>query len=166
MSGLALLRYWREGLIGLVLLFAAIQWGNARHWNKMFVNEQKGHAQTRADYTAFARGVREKSEQIVSKATERNKRIAAEYRAIEKENDSEIRRRIDAAVARVRAQGGASAGSSGNPATSASQAPGGAAGAGETAIVPARDLEICAEAVIKAEGWQEWFRRVSSVARE
>ena len=43
---------------------------------------------------------------------------------------------------------------------------GAVAGAGEAAELAARsaDLAACGEAVIKAEGWQDWWRRVSAPA--
>lgn len=165
MPALTFLRFWREGLIGVVLIFAAIQWGNARHWEKRYHSEHEARLQVVADFTAFANGVREKSEGILAKAKARNARIAAEYRAIEKEEEIEVRNRIAAAVARVRAQGGTGSGSSGNPGAPVAVAPSGPDGAGQKTLVDVRDVEICTEATVKAESWQEWWKRVSAVQR-
>lgn len=165
---LALLKYWREGLIGLVLIFAALQWVNGRHWQKRYASEHEARLQLAADFKAFANGVTAKSQAIVAKANVRNARIAAEFQTIEKENDSEIRRRIAAAVATVRlraSQGGADPRGSRDAMPGTPDAAGSPDRAGAHALVPASDLEICAEAVIKAEGWQAWWARVTAVER-
>jgi hypothetical protein len=165
---LLLRKFWFAVPIILLGIALAASMANARHWKKRHGVEQAAHAQTRADFTAFANGVREKSEAIIARANERNRRVKAEYRVIEKENDSEIRRRIDAAVAAVRvrtSQAGANPGGGGNQLPRSADAAGRPAGTGGAAVVSAADLEICATAVVKAEGWQAWYSQVRAVER-
>lgn len=38
-------------------------------------------------------------------------------------------------------------------------------GTGQNAIVSIPDLEICTENTVKAQGWQDWYRSVSAIAR-
>jgi hypothetical protein len=93
--------------------------------------------------------------------------VERDQEKIRSESDAEIRRRIDAAVASVRARTApADSGSGGKSGMSeAADSAGSASGAGQAAVVSADDLAICAENTVKAEGWQAWWKDVSAVAR-
>ena len=47
----------------------------------------------------------------------------------------------------------------------AADAPGAPDAAGGQALVPVSDLAVCADATVKAQGWQDWYRAVAEVAR-
>lgn len=118
--------------------------------------------------TLFAERVRSKSEEIARKASENARRIETAYATINQENDGEIRARIAAAVNAVRLRtgtSGANPGSGRNAVPSPSGAASGTTGAGSQALVPSDDLIICTEAVVKAEGWQAWWKSVEAVER-
>jgi hypothetical protein len=53
-----------------------------------------------------------------------------------------------------------SAGTGPIPQTAGTPSP--ANGAGESAVVPVADLQICAENTVKSQGWQDWYRAVSA----
>lgn len=79
--------------------------------------------------------------------------------AIENERDA-ARAAVDAYVARVRDKANQSGG--GKPGLSpAALASVVVAGGGEATVVPVPDLHICADAVVKAEGWRDWWLSVS-----
>jgi hypothetical protein len=164
---LALLtRYWRE--LGMALLAAAIaglwilhshdagllrECKAARAEDQMNVRATTAKAQ--ADDTMHALTV-ERRNATATQETERD--LQAQIASA----------RAAAAVyaARLRNQVQATDGGVGLPSVPAAPDPARpVAGAGEASVMDA-DTEACAVAVVKAEGWQGWFARVSSPIKE
>lgn len=97
-------------------------------------------------------------------------RVERDQTQVQTETNDAIRNRIAAARAhagRVRGEScQADPGGRGGPAVpGAANAASGAAGESHAAELPASDRMICAEAVVKAEGWIEWWRAVQAVPR-
>lgn len=134
----------------------------------------------RAQYKKDLAACEQKHQQFVADVkarTDEARRLDAAHKAevernqnrISQEKDSEIRRRIDAAVAAVRVRVVSTPvrlGGSGSPAVpSPSGSAASPAGASQEAVVSTADLSICAENTIKAEGWQDWWKSAEAVPR-
>lgn len=173
MSGLFLLS-WPQKIIGaftLSALLIAITWGainkhNAIHWQKVAKNKELALKESENARLLFAERVKAKSEGIRRRAIENARRVEAAQTQISQESDNEIRSRIAAVSASVRAQasGGTHPGRGGNSLPGSPDATGNPAGAGQASVVVA-DRLICTEAIVKAEGWAGWWERISEIPR-
>jgi hypothetical protein len=127
-------------------------------------------AQVRSDYALFAANVTAKSNAILAKAEENARRVETAQAQIQQETDHEIRTRIASAVAAARLRtnpaSSANPGGGAGQGASAPDTPGDPAGDGQTALVRASDLTACAEAYVKATGWQAWWQSVSAIERQ
>lgn len=97
-------------------------------------------------------------------------RVETAQSTITETHDADLEKQLAAARAdaaayaqRLRQQSQAGAGGGGSPSVSSAPEPAGSAdGAGQTAEL---DATACAEAVTKAQGWQDWWKDVASVPR-
>lgn len=149
------LRFAPYAGIVLFALLAAVQYGNARHWEKRYISSQKVVAQYEVAQVA---------------AIEINKAKVAEierqYAAISEKAESDYERRIaDNRLALsewMRKQA-----NKGNPSSAeASQAapvPGEVVPGTETAIIPVSDLEIVADAYAQLDALRAWAMDVGKV---
>ncbi|MCC3607435.1 MAG: hypothetical protein JGK24_30465 [Microcoleus sp. PH2017_29_MFU_D_A] len=141
--------------IGFLAMLAAIQYGNARHWEKRYVASEKVVARYEVAQVA---------------AVEINKakvaQIERQYAAISEKAESDYERRIaDNRVAlsewmRKQANKG-DTGSTG--ASEAAPVSGEVVSGTETAIVPVADLEIVADAYAQLDALRAWALDVGKV---
>ncbi len=149
------LRFAPYAGIALFALLAAIQYGNARHWEKRYIASEKTVAQYEAAQVA---------------ATEINKakvaQIEREYAAIAEESE----RNYDAllsdnrmAVSKWMRQQANKGNTSSTGASEAAPVPGEVVSGTETAIVPVSDLEIVADAYAQLDALRAWALEVGKV---
>lgn len=122
--------------------------------NATIDNVRAATAKAQADDLAHKQAIEARDARIAQEKTDALEKQLADARAAVADYI-----RLHAAPPADPGRGGA-AGVSG-----ATPAPGAADGAGGEAIVPAGDLRICAGAVVKAEGWRDWWRAVSEGPR-
>lgn len=116
----------------------------------------------------FAERVRLTSETIVAKAEKSARRVETAQTQAQQESDNEIRQRIAAAVRAVQLRAGqtrADTRSGGNDLPQAATAAGSPSGTSQAAELATDDLTICTENTIKLDGWQSWWRQVSTIDR-
>jgi RES domain-containing protein len=141
--------------IALFALLAAIQYGNAVHWQKRYIASEKNVAQYEAAQVA---------------ATEINKarvaQIEREYAAIAEESE----RNYDAllsdnrmAVSKWMRQQANKGHTGSTGASEAAPVSGEAVSRAETAIVPISDLEIVADAYAQLDALRAWALEVGKV---
>ena len=124
------------------------------------VVEQAAHARTVADVKAATAKAHAEDLAHARAVEARNAAIAQETQDDLTTRLAAARADADRFAARLRAQAGAGGGGEHDAGMSvAAAATGGADGAGEEAVVDAR---VCAENTVKAEGWREWWLRVSA----
>lgn len=149
------LRFAPYAGIALFAILAAVQYGNARHWQKQYAASEKIVAQYEAAQVA---------------ATEINKakvaQIEREYAAISEESE----RNYDAllsdnrmAVSKWMRQQANKSNPSSTGASEAAPVPGEVVSGAETAIVPVSDLEIVADAYAQLDALRAWALEVGKV---
>lgn len=149
------LRFAPYAGIALFAILAAVQYGNARHWQKQYAVSEKTVAQYEAAQVA---------------ATEINKakvaQIEREYAAIAEESE----RNYDAllsdnrmAVSKWMRQQANKSNPSSTGASEAAPVPGEVVSGTETAIVPVADLEIVADAYAQLDALRAWALEVGKV---
>ncbi|HSG62925.1 MAG TPA: hypothetical protein VLA24_15990 [Pseudomonadales bacterium] len=149
------LRFAPYAGIALFAILAAVQYGNARHWQKQYIASQK----TVASY---------ESAQVA--AVEINKakvaQIESEYAAISEKAESDYEKRIAdnrrAVADFMRSQASKGNTSSTGP-SETTPVPGQVVSGAETAVVPISDLEIVADAYAQLEGLRQWALEVGKV---
>lgn len=150
-------------LVGMLALaiFAAIQWGEARHYRKAFDNEREAHAATVRNYRAASAEATRQAEANVA-------RVKSEQAKITEEITNDYQARIAAVRARAARlrndpdQGGSGATSLPAPGT----APGGPDGAAPDHGLSAEERLIATEQAIQLEELQRWVREQSNVDNE
>ena len=141
--------------IALFAILAAVQYGNARHWEKRYIASEKTVAQYEAAQVA---------------ATEINKakvaQIEREYAAIAEKSE----RNYDAllsdnrmAVSKWMRQQASKRDTSSAGTGEAAPMPGEIVSGAETAIVPVSDLEIVADAYAQLDALRQWALEVGKV---
>lgn len=149
------LRFAPYAAIGFFAILAAVQYGNARHWQKQYVASEK----TVARYEGAQLAAIEINKAKVAQ-------IEREYAAIAEKSEIEYEKRIAdnrATLDRwMRSQA-----NKGNPSsTGASEAApvsGETVSGAETAIVPISDLEIVADAYAQLDALRAWALEVGKV---
>ena len=141
--------------IALFALLAAVQYSNARHWEKRYIASEKTVAQYEAAQVA---------------ATEINKakvaQIEREYAAIAQESEIDYEKRIAdnrAALDRWMRNQAAKRNTQSTGASEAAPVPGETVSGTETAIVPVSDLEIVADAYAQFDALRAWALEVGKV---
>lgn len=149
-------------VLGLMLLFAKM---DARHWHK------------RADQCSAARVADHRAwQEAYDKAVAADKAHIAAVKARDDQINQEKTHALEsqlvdaraavARYARLHPAPQANPGSAGAAAVPAASDPASFAdGTGQEAIVPVSDLAICSDAVVKAEGWRDWWAAVSTAPR-
>ena len=141
--------------IALFALLAAIQYGNAVHWEKRYIASEK----TVARYEGAQLAAIEINEAKIAQ-------IESEYAAISEKAESDYEKRIaDNRMAlsewmRKQANKG---NTSSTGASEAAPVPGEAVPDTETAIVPVSDLEIVADAYAQLDALRAWALEVGKV---
>ncbi len=149
------LRFVPYAGIALFALLAAIQYGNAVHWEKRYIASEK----TVARYEGAQLAAIEINEAKVAQ-------IESEYAAIAEKAESDYEKRIaDYRMAlsewmRKQANKG---NTSSTGASEAAPVPGEAVSGTETAIVPVSDLEIVADAYAQLDALRAWALEVGKV---
>ena len=141
--------------IALFALLAAVQYGNARHWQKQYAASQKVVAQYEAAQVAAIE---------INKA--RVAQIESEYAAISEKAESDYEKRIAdnrASLDRWMRNQANKGNTSSTGASEAAPVPGEAVSGTETAIVPISDLEIVADAYAQLEALRLWALEVGKV---
>jgi len=153
------LKFAPYAAIGLFALLAAIQWQNARHWEKRYIGSEKAHSATKAAYTGAQVAAKELNKAKVAQ-------IERQYAAISEKAESDYEKRIadnraalDRWMRNQAAKG--SAGSTG--ASEAAPVSGEVVSGAETAIVPISDLEIVADAYAQLDALRAWALEVGKV---
>lgn len=141
--------------IALFAILAAVQWQNAKHWQKRYVASEKTVAQYEAAQVAAVE---------INKA--RVAQIEREYAAIAEESE----RNYDAllsdnrmAVSKWMHQQANKGNTSSTGASEAAPVPGEVVSGTETAIVPVSDLEIVADAYAQLDALRAWALEVGKV---
>lgn len=165
----AALRHWKAILAGIVLLGLSVALvvakTDARHWRKMHEREATAHKLTVANYRAAAEKARADDLAHAAAVKARDDRIAQETQRDLQDQLASAYRAADDYARRLRAATGAGQGStSGADLPHVAGAALDPAGTGPEAVV-AQDARICAAAVVKAQGWQDWWLNVSQEAR-
>lgn len=149
-------------VLGLMLLFAKM---DARHWHKQADQcsaaraadqraYKEAYAKAVADDAAHAAAVKARDDQITQEKTH-----ALETQLVDAHT-------AVARYARLHAAPSTNPGGGGSSAVPATSDPASAVdGAGQAAIVSVADLAICSDAVVKAEGWRDWWATVSAAPR-
>lgn len=165
MFGLAGLKlYGALGAAIAVALFLAWVW----RIDSLRATYKRDYATCQQNFAQFQADVKAKTELARKEDALHKAQVERDQNKVSQESDHEIRSRIAAAVAAVRVQLSSPAhpGDGGSPAVSSpALAAGSPAGAGQAAIVPAVDLEVCVTNTVKAEGWQSWWKGVAAVPR-
>ena len=149
------LRFAPYAGIALFAILAAVQYGNARHWQKQYAASEKTVARYEGAQLA---------------AVEINKakiaQIEREYAAIAEESE----RNYDAllsdnrmAVSKWMRQQANKGNTSSTGASEAAPVPGEVVSGTETAIVPVSDLEIVADAYAQLDALRQWALEVGKV---
>lgn len=120
------------------------------------------------NHARFVADVKDKTELARMSDAAHKAEVERDQEKARAENDTEIRRRIDAAVAnvRLRQQSQTSNGRSG-----AANLPGaahptsGSDRASEASVMDEGDQIICSENTVKAQGWKDWNDAVQSIPR-
>lgn len=155
------------GAIGVAIalaLFFAWVW----RIDSLRATYKRDYAECQSHYAQFVADVKAKTELARKEDALHKAQVERDQNKVSQESDHEIRNRINAAVAAVRVQLSSPAhpGSGGSPAVPGLALPAGnPAGAGQAALVPAVDLEVCVANTVKAEGWQSWWKGVAAVPR-
>ena len=146
-----------------ILSIALWMWGNG-YQDKLDVAERglkseiEAHKQTEVNY-------RTASAEALAAAKTNKVRVETKYLEIENAQDKDIRIRLTAALNSLRSRA-ASSNSSGSNATGLSIPADGSvnlAGASEAAELD--DALICTANTIKTQGWQDWYAKVSNIAK-
>lgn len=153
------LRFAPYAAIALFAIFAAVQYGNARHWQKRYVASEKTVARYEAAQLAAAQINKAKVAQI-----ERDYAAIAEKSEIEYENRIADNRAVLDRWMRAQAAKG-SAGGTG--ASEAAPVPDQVVSGTETAYlfatVPISDLQIVADAYAQLDALRQWANGVGKV---
>ena len=153
------LRFAPYAGIALFALAAAVQYGNARHWEKRYISEAKAHSATVAAYTTAQRVAGElnkaKVERIEREYEIAGQKAEAEYEKLIASN----RANLDKWLRSKGAGGKAGSGATGQAAPMPSESVQGT----ETAIVPVADLEIVADAYAQLDALRAWALEVGKV---
>ena len=141
--------------IALFAILAAVQWQNAKHWQKHYVASEKTVARYEGAQLAAAQ---------INKA--KIAQIERDYAAIAEKSEIEYEKRIAdnrAALDRwVRSKARGSDTSS-TGASEAAPVPGEVVSGAETAIIPVSDLEIVADAYAQLDALRAWAMDVGKV---
>lgn len=149
------LRFAPYAGIALFAILAAVQYGNARHWQKQYAASEKIVAQHEAAQVS---------------ATEINKakvaQIERDYAAIAEESERNYNALLSdnrVAVSKWMRQQADKGNTSSTGASEAAPVPGEAVSGAETAIVPVSDLEIVADAYAQLDALRAWALGVGKV---
>lgn len=149
------LRFAPYAAIGFFAILAAVQYGNARHWQKQYAASEK----TVARYEGAQLAAVEINKAKVAQ-------IERDYAAIAEKSEIEYEKRIAdnrAALDRwMRSQAGKRDTSS-TGASKAAPVPGETVSGTETAIIPISDLEIVADAYAQLDALRAWALEVGKV---
>ena len=156
---------WLRIVIAGLAVLSAILWFRGNDYRNErdsartgLKSEIQAHKQTEANY-------RTASAEALAAAKANKVRVETKYLEIENAQDKDIRIRLAAALNGLRSRA-ASSNSSGSNATGLSIPADGSvnlAGASEAAELD--DALICTANTIKAQGWQDWYAKVSNIAK-
>jgi hypothetical protein len=141
--------------IALFALLAAVQYGNARHWEKRYIASEKTVARYESAQVAAVEINKAKVAQIES-----------EYAAISEKAESDYEKRIAdnrASLDRWMRNQASKRNTSSAGASQAAPVPGEVVSGAETAIVPVADLEIVADAYAQLDALRAWALEVGKV---
>ena len=154
-------RFWWA--IPVALLFAALM--VTRH---TLASRTDALEREKAASVLFAARVEAKSNEIIARAQANARRVETAQTQIQQEKDHAIRASGDANARAARLWAETHRADSRSCGNTMPGPPGPASnpdGAGQEAVVPAHDLELCAIAVTKAEGWSAWYKSISAIPR-
>jgi hypothetical protein len=149
------LRFAPYAGIALFALLAAVQYSNARHWEKRYIASEKTVARYEGAQVAAIEINKAKVAQIES-----------EYAAISEKADSDYEKRIAdnrAALDRWMRTQASKGNTSSTGASQAAPVSGETVSGAETAIVPIGDLEIVADAYAQLDALRAWALEVGKV---
>jgi predicted membrane-bound mannosyltransferase len=141
--------------IALFALLAAIQYGNARHWEKRYIASEKTVAQYEAAQVAAVE---------INKA--RVAQIEREYAAIAEKSEIDYEKRIAdnrAALDRWMRNQAAKRNTQSAGTGKAAPVSGEVVSGAQTAIIPISDLEIVADAYAQLDALREWALEIGKV---
>jgi hypothetical protein len=141
--------------IALFALLAAVQYGNARHWEKRYIASEKTVARYEGAQLAAIEINKAKVAQIERQYATISEKAESDY----EKRIADNRAALDRWMRNQAAKG--SAGSTG--ASEAASVPGEIVSGAETAIVPVADLEIVADAYAQLDALRAWALEVGKV---
>jgi hypothetical protein len=149
------LRFAPYAGIAFFAIMAAVQYGNARHWQKQYAASEK----TVARYEGAQLAAVEINKAKVAQ-------IERDYAAISEKAESDYEKRIAdnrAALDRWMRTQASKGNTSSTGASKAAPVPGEVVSGTETAIVPISDLEIVADAYAQLDALRAWALEVGKV---
>ena len=149
------LRFAPYAAIAFFAIMSAVQYGNARHWEKRYAASEKTVARYEGAQLAAVE---------INKA--RIAQIESEYAAIAEKAESDYEKRIAdnrASLDRWMRSQASKGNTSSTRASEAASVPGEVVSGAETAVVPISDLEIVADAYAQLEGLRQWALEVGKV---
>jgi cytoskeletal protein RodZ len=169
MIALALAKRFWPYIAAVVLLVAAYLWVDARGFDR---GAHSRDAEVAALEKTIA-DVRLKTAEAQAKDLEHARKVEATDAAITKETNDALQTKLAAAraaaadyAARLRAATAADKSRGGaKDLPGIADTAGLAAGTSSPTVVDEADLEACSVAVVKADGWRDWWLKVSAVER-
>lgn len=140
-------------------LLAAVQWQNAKHWEKRYIGSEKAHSATKAAYTGAQIAAKELNKAKVAQ-------IEREYAVIAEKSEREYDALLNSnrrAVANFMHSQTAKRAAQSTGASEAAPVPSEVVSGAETAIVPITDLEIVADAYAQLDALRAWALDVGKV---
>ena len=141
--------------IALFALLAAVQYGNARHWEKRYIASEKTVAQYEAAQVAAVEINKARIAQIESKYAAIAEKSERNYDALLSDNRM--------AVSKWMRQQANKGNTSSTGASESAPVPSEVVSGAETAIVPVADLEIVADAYAQLDALRAWALEVGKV---
>lgn len=160
-------------VIGLTVLLGLAKW-DAHSWHSKADQSHQAFLLEKAAFTATVANFRAATAQAQAADQAHARDVEHRDAGISQEAQNDLTKQRDDAVARAadyarRLRAGTAESPVGGGSATGLPVPAGAAGAadgaGATAVVPAADLTVCAENSVKAQGWPDWWRKVSAAPR-
>jgi len=165
---LPMLRFWKYGVMALLLLALAVQTGRMHHWHKRADAEAAAHKQTIANYRGAQKAAKDAA--LAAKAAQE-----ALYAKKAKEADDDLartRRVAQDATARyaaehrcLRPEGAGRNASPAHPAAENHNPGVPEAGPGDAVVVTTDDLHICTDNSVKLMAAHEWVLSLGNDAK-
>jgi hypothetical protein len=157
---------WLRLIVAGFVILSAVLWFRGNDYRSERNDAQAGwqaeinaHKQTEANY-------RQASAQALAAAKENKVRVETKYKVIENAQDKDIRARLAAATASLRARAANTDPGSPDAIGLPSLANAAVDPVGNSGDAKLDDALICTTNTVKAQGWQDWYDEAQSVTRQ